>query len=299
MTIKQIKGYTILAVQLEPVEGKPKGATHYLFVKKHITKNQPESKTRSLFVVNLPVGASFNSMKRLLNNIALGAHVESFDACEYYDPDDIINYDLDINLSKLSNPDFGEEELPSSRNAPVGCGIVTFLDKDGMNLALSSIKKMVMSSSSSSKLPTWSLLPEGETGSARYLEKSSEGNVRLDSKELAKSVHIAMQDFEKREHEVQEELNTMRQTVDEDGFTVVVGAHRKTKSGVMGSLKTQDDLEHDDRYIKKMKKKEKKDFYRFQIRERKKQEVNDLLRKFKEDQERVRVMREKRKFNPY
>ena len=49
----------------------------------------------------------------------------------------------------------------------------------------------------------------------------------------------------------------------------------------------------------KMKKKEKQDFYRFQLRERKKEEMNELLRKFKSDQEKVKTMRDKKRFRPY
>ncbi|QPG73191.1 hypothetical protein FOA43_000498 [Brettanomyces nanus] len=293
MAIKQLREYTVLPVLLPGTRNISK-AWHYLFIKKHVTKDEAESKTRSLFIVNIPVGANFNNMKRLMSQVALGANIESFQACEYYDPDNVINYNMDINLSKLSNADFGEENLRDNR-IPVGCGVVTFLDRDGMNLALSSIKKLVMSSKSDCKPPEWELFTDKETGSSRYLGV----NNRLNAGSLSKDVYSSMKAFEKREHEVEEELKQMTETVDEDGFTVVVGPHRKTKSGIMGSLKTLTDLEHDEKYSKKIKKKEKKDFYRFQIRERKKQEVNDLLKKFKDDQERVRIMREKRRFNPY
>ena len=52
------------------------------------------------------------------------------------------------------------------------------------------------------------------------------------------------------------------------------------------------------RVKKKKNNKEKEDFYRFQLRERKKAEMNDLLRKFKQDQERIRTMKEKKRFRP-
>lgn len=266
-----------------------------MFIKKHITKNQSLSDTKSLFVVNVPIGADFNSFKSLMSEIALGANIESFDSKQYYDPDGIINYDLDINLSKLSNPDYGKESKDTY--IPVGCGVITFLDKSAMNLAYTSIKKLSIAIDDESKdLPKWQVLGEKATGNFRY---SSSKNDRLDSKHLSAEVAISMREFEEKEHEVAEELSQMKEQVDEDGFTVVVGPHRKTKSGIMGSLKTLSDLEHDTRYSKKMQKTQKKDFYRFQIRERKKQEVNELLHKFKEDQQRVKEMRQKRRFNPY
>ena len=50
---------------------------------------------------------------------------------------------------------------------------------------------------------------------------------------------------------------------------------------------------------KKKKSKEKKDFYRFQIREQKKQEMNSLLKRFKEDQDKIKDLKEKKRFKPY
>lgn len=116
---------------------------------------------------------------------------------------------------------------------------------------------------------------------------------------MEKRVAKALVDFQNRERNAEEELKNMKNVVDEDGFTLVVGSAKKTKAEILGSIKKKSDLEQDVEFAKKSKSKEKEDFYRFQIRERKKQEMNSLLSKFKEDQERVRVMRQKRKFRPY
>ena len=78
----------------------------------------------------------------------------------------------------------------------------------------------------------------------------------------------------------------------------MVGPQRKTKAGILGKQKLAATVESE-KAKSKMKSKEKQDFYRFQIRQRKKEEMNDLLNKFKMDQEKVRVMREKKRFRPY
>ena len=93
-------------------------------------------------------------------------------------------------------------------------------------------------------------------------------------------------------------MQKQTEIVDEDGFTLVVGSHTKTKAGMLGKQKLLQAKEQE-RSKKKLKRKEKDDFYRFQLREKKKAEMNDLLHKFKQDQERVKVMKERKRFRPY
>ena len=155
---------------------------------------------------------------------------------------------------------------------PRNCGIIRFVDKLAFSLAFSELKKRCSSK-------------EKITG-------------HLDPQELSDSVSQALVQFDEAERESMEQLQQQALLVDEDGFTMVVGSHRKTKAGIMGRQKLASTVEVD-KALAKMKKKEKEDFYRFQLREKKKQEMNDLLSKFKQDQERVRLMREKKRFRPY
>ncbi|GMF46543.1 unnamed protein product [[Candida] boidinii] len=175
---------------------------------------------------------------------------------------------------------------------PLGCGIVTFLDKNGLNLALQSIKKII---SSGKNIPIWPKDLQA-TGTERYIN-----NYRskiMDSETLETESAESVLEFARKEQEAKDEIDSMKTITDEDGFTMVVGSHRKTKTGIMGSLKKTNEIEKE-KALKKMKRKEKQDFYRFQIREKKKQEMNHLLAKFKEDQEKVKEMKEKRRFRPY
>ncbi|KAH3667963.1 hypothetical protein OGAPHI_001717 [Ogataea philodendri] len=282
----QIKGYTVFPVVFEASKHTKK-ALHYMFIKKHVTKSVPEAQSRSLFVVNIPVGSTVKDVRKVFGAVATGAIVESLETNDYFDERNLINYELDIDLTKLTNEEMTNTEEKS--RVPVGCAVVTFVDKPAMNLALSAIRKLM--AASNPKYPVWK--PEYTTGSKRYAASK-----KLDPIQLAQQVEQAMVEFQQREQELKEELNNMQSLVDEDGFTLVVGSHRKTKNGILGSLKRAADLEQDEKLTKKMKKKEKQDFYRFQIREKKKLEMNDLLNKFKEDQERVRQMKEKRQFKP-
>ena len=107
-----------------------------------------------------------------------------------------------------------------------------------------------------------------------------------------------MKDFDNAEQESIENLQNQASLVDEDGFQLVVGSHRKTKAGILGKQNLASTVESE-KAKNKMKKKEKQDFYRFQLRQRKKEEMNELLSKFKSDQEKVRLMKEKKRFRPY
>lgn len=83
-----------------------------------------------------------------------------------------------------------------------------------------------------------------------------------------------------------------RQEPDEDGFVMV------TRGGRNGPARLDVAQEQADRQKKKQKGLE--DFYRFQTREKNKAKAGELVRKFEEDKEKVRMMRERRqKFKVY
>ncbi|OWB55984.1 hypothetical protein B5S28_g1874 [[Candida] boidinii] len=299
--IETIKGFSVLAVKLEnPKPYKTQDPVYnYIYLKKHTTSTVSSSQTRSLFLVNLPIDTTLPQIKKIFQDVAIGAIVESFQSNDYYDSHQIGINELNIDISKLSNEDIGgiEEDNKGDNNnnnskIPLGCGIVTFLDKNGLNLALQSIKKII---SSGKNIPIW---PKDlqEIGTERYMNNYKSKIMDSESLEIESAESVL--EFARKEQEAKDEIDNMKTITDEDGFTMVVGSHRKTKTGIMGSLKKTNEIEKE-KAVKKMKRKEKQDFYRFQIREKKKQEMNHLLAKFKEDQERVKEMKEKRRFRPY
>lgn len=81
-------------------------------------------------------------------------------------------------------------------------------------------------------------------------------------------------------------LTRQRQEPDADGFVTV------TRGGRTNPAKQESALEH----AEKLKEKQKglDDFYRFQSREKRKEKAGELVRKFEEDKERVRKMKERR-----
>lgn len=81
-------------------------------------------------------------------------------------------------------------------------------------------------------------------------------------------------------------LARQRQEVDEDGFVMV------TRGGRNGLARPEVVQEQADK--QKEKRKGLEDFYRFQTREKRKAKAGELMRKFAEDKEKVRRMKERK-----
>lgn len=284
MAVTEIKGFQVLQVRLPESSG-----AHFIYFRKHDAKGAANENIsgRSLFLFNVPVETNLATAKKYFQNVAIGATIEAYFSSLLTDSEE----DVYVDLTKLSSD--LEYEVDAAREIslklPKNCAIVTFVDKAAFQLAFTSLKKL----SADSKSTNW---PMSSLGSA-FLMNKYKARV-LDAGALATSVSAALADFNRAEQESMEDLKRQTEIVDEDGFTLVVGSHRKTKAGIMGKQKLAATVELE-RAQKKMKKKEKEDFYRFQLRERKKEEMNELLTKFKQDQERVRLMKEKKRFRPY
>jgi ribosomal RNA-processing protein 7 len=107
-----------------------------------------------------------------------------------------------------------------------------------------------------------------------------------DKTQLLESVNAFMTAFAAQEASQVRLQTKRRQVPDEDGFITV------TKGGRNGPARQEAAQE----LVEKQRKKHKglEDFYRFQTREKRKAKAGELLRKFEEDKEKIRRMREKR-----
>ena len=108
-----------------------------------------------------------------------------------------------------------------------------------------------------------------------------------DTSELLASVNTYMTAFAEQEAARTRMLARQRQEADEDGFVTV------TRGGRTGPAKQDAAMEAAERQKKKQKGLE--DFYRFQTREKRKARAGELVKKFKEDKEKVQRMKERRK----
>lgn len=262
---------------------------HYIFAKKHDSNNENEQ--NCLFIMNLPLLTNLESIKSITSQICekydTVSHIENL---MYNDEFGLNEVDLSVLTSDLMAE---SQDKIEKRFTPRNTALVKFIDKSSLSNCLNALKKY--STSSKSDLLEWKYnTPSIETFINFYKP--------LDIDYLKEDVHTHLSLFEQREQQAQDDVQSS--IVDEDGFTLVVGKNTKNLNSIRKKILNRNPLlKNDSEGVSKpttaVDKKAKQDFYRFQVRERKKQEINQLLSKFKEDQERIKVMKEKRKFNPY
>ncbi|KAL0586220.1 hypothetical protein ABG067_004068 [Albugo candida] len=94
-----------------------------------------------------------------------------------------------------------------------------------------------------------------------------------------------MAEFDAREAAEIADRKTMQHQIDEDGFQTVVNPKRKIPMDL-------------DRLPKKQKSKELQDFYRFQLREKKRNQLKSLRERFEEDCQQIEKLKCANKFHP-
>lgn len=269
---------------------------HYIYVKKH--QSHEEHEKSSLFVVNLPLLANVDSCKKALNEI-----------CSQYDTvahvEDLLYNDEfglgEVDLSALTSDLLTTGNKIEKRFTPRNTAILKFVDDSSVNNCLNALKRYSMKcvKDQNKSAFEWSYTKPSVSTFLNFYKP-------LDIEYLKDEIHTHMTLFEQREQEAQDDVQSS--LVDEDGFTLVVGKNTKSLNSIRKKILNKNpllkhgDISKDGYEVTKpgvLDKKAKHDFYRFQIRERKKHEINELLGKFKEDQERIKVMKAKKRFNPY
>ena len=108
----------------------------------------------------------------------------------------------------------------------------------------------------------------------------------------AAAADLHMREFIEKKEELQSELEARRGVKDEDGFQLVKRKHTARSSGNSKASNRKG------RTRKKLNGAgtELKDFYRFQMRENKRNKLVELRERFNEDRERVETLRTNKKF---
>ncbi|EDO18968.1 hypothetical protein Kpol_2002p38 [Vanderwaltozyma polyspora DSM 70294] len=262
---------------------------HYTFLKKHESKNEDEQ--NSVFVVNLPILANIESVKKVVNEICTRYDTVSYVEELLYNDEFGLQ---EIDLSKLTSDLMSTGSKEESRFTPRNTLLIKFVDDSSCKNFISALKKYTKEvNEKDDKYIEWEYtIPSVATFTNFYKP--------LDTEYLKEDISNHMELFEVREMQAKEDIQSS--IVDEDGFTLVVGKNTKNLNSIRKKILNKNPLLKHGTKIKgpsMVDKKIKEDFYRFQVRERKKQEINQLLSKFKEDQEKIKEMKMKKKFNPY
>ncbi|GAB7344269.1 hypothetical protein MBLNU457_2144t1 [Dothideomycetes sp. NU457] len=290
-----VNDYTILTLACSSTTSLPKKATHYLYLRQHEPKVSTPTSDREIFAVNTPVDATEFHIRTLFANQLGGARVEA-----------VTFEDGRSKTSKLTPQVAGKKRkrsqsssqatltaLPEEWNRelhPSGTSaIITMVDSASVELALREARK---AAKSRKDLP-WPSSSEAKTaqlGSARY---TAHHDLRYpDAASLLASIDAFMTSFANKEAERSRLLARQRQEPDEDGFVTVV---RGGRAGPARQAEAEEKLARQNE-----KQKGKEDFYRFQMRDKRKERANELLKGFEEDRRRVMEMKKSRnKFRPH
>ncbi|MCJ1266267.1 Ribosomal RNA-processing protein 7 [Lobaria immixta] len=306
----QISGYYIFPLSLPPLSSFPTTATHYLYLANHKPKIPSPTSPRSLFLINVPFDATDTLIKHLLST-QLGLPNGRIENVQFEGQTSGVQDHTKATVTRTNistsrkkrKRSVGEGEVENMEGANLpstwdrelhGIGhtaIVMFVDRPSMEAVIKAVKK----ARKDGIQPVWGEGLEGTLpalGFARYLNHH---NLQYpDKKQLLESVNNYMTAFGAQEAQQARLRARQRQEADEDGFVMV------TRGGRNGPAKSEVAQEQAEKQKKKRKGLE--DFYRFQTREKRKAKAGELVKKFAEDKEKVRRMKEtKRRFkvNPH
>ncbi|TDZ39710.1 Ribosomal RNA-processing protein 7 [Colletotrichum trifolii] len=305
----QSEGFVLLPVQLPPLPSCPITAVHEIRVRRNAPKLPTEIDARSLFVKNVPVDSTEAHFRQLFASLVGPGRFEGIafederKSAVSIDPAQAVKL-AGVGKKRKRAEQEAEERAREEEVARLpdtwtrrlrksgSSAIVLLADEKSVELVLKAIKK----ANKSKKYPVW-----GEGVSDDFSELGSKWISahlqlsRCDKVATQKSVHAFFNVFNRKEKEAQEMAKRLRNEPDEDGFVTVTRGGRAAPANKSEAEEAKQKML--DRAAKK--KSETTDFYRFQLRERRKAEQAALMKRFDEDRKKVDAMKEKRgKFRP-
>lgn len=267
-------------------------ATHYLYMRPNAPKVPSDSTPRELFLVNLPTDTTESHLRHLFASQLGGARVESvaFEGARVGKSISAPVAPVQQGKKRKRGAEAFQEggDLPETWSRNVlrsgSSAVVTFVDQDSAKLALKEVKRAIKSRAEI----TWGegLRDLPDLGSARY---KSHHELRFpDRAVLQQSVDIFMANYSAQEEARAKLRAKLRSEPDEDGFITV------TRGGRQGPGRAEEAKAKEEEFKKREKSRIKEDFYRFQTREKRKEEQMGLVHQFEEDRRRVEEMRKRR-----
>ena len=300
-----ISGYTVFPVDLLPLPSFPQSAKHFLYVQPHEPRIPDADSPRSLFVANVPVTSTETHFRHLFTGQLSAGRVERVefqDAPQQYrikkpiapiqgkpnthkgnsskkrKRETIEDIQVEIDACATLPPIWDRELRTSGTHA-----VVVFVDRASMEAGFKAVKaaakvgkKVVWGDGIGERIPA--------LGRQRY--EIHQEMVYPAKSELLHAVNEYMALFERLEAAREREAMRSAGEPDEDGFVTVT---RGPKNPVVREEEMQ-------ALVEKQKEKSKglEDFYRFQMREKRKERQGDLLKRFEEDKKKVEEMKMRR-----
>ncbi|KAH7326238.1 ribosomal RNA-processing protein 7-domain-containing protein [Stachybotrys elegans] len=300
--------FAILPIRIPPVPSFPIAAIHELRVRRNAPRIPTANDTRSLFLKNVPADSTEAHFRAVFASLVGAGRFESitFDdeakAALAVDPAQAAKVAGFARKRKRADEeeDTGSqgtlpslpESWPRRLHTSSSTAVALFADDKSVQLVLKAIAKLPKTK----KYPEWgqglatSVPALGSSWITSHLQLS-----RVEKPVVQKVIHDFFTAFNQKEKEAVELAKRLRNEPDDDGFVTVTRGGRAAPASRNEAEEARQKML--DRQAKK--KSELKDFYRFQLRERRKAEQAAMLRRFEEDKRKVMQMREKRgKFKP-
>ncbi|KAJ8655345.1 hypothetical protein O0I10_009034 [Lichtheimia ornata] len=270
--LQDFLGFKVLPVLVDD------NCRHYIYMRKHESRNSfHQAADRTLFVVNLPVDATEASLQDLFTPYGTIVYVQ-FPGDPAYEPP--VKPKTKAARMKLKQQQLEKEAADKAKWRHLlhtgASAHIVFQSEEEVDKVLDmpsdDIKRWKTGKSSDQPL-----------GYKRYMMHYKK--IRPDPSLLQQQVDTFMSKFKAEEYQREREEEERRNQMDEDGFTVVTRPKKK--------------LVADTPEIVVKKPREFLDFYRFQVREKKQNELSELRRRFEEDKQKIAKQKEARRFKPY
>ncbi|XP_071107516.1 ribosomal RNA-processing protein 7 homolog A-like [Haliotis cracherodii] len=262
-----VQGFTVV-----PLKFSEDKTAHCLYLKEHSVRENDSShpRNRTLFVLNVPPYCNEDCVKQL------------FTPCGK-----IVQVYLHDKPTSAAPPSGGSRYFPVGLTTP-GFKVAYIVFKNA--LAVKHACKL------SYETPLVLNTPEktvSSTGLHKWCRQYAAR--RVDVKELQAEIEDYMAKFDTKQEEETQRLKDQEGVADEEGWVTVTRVGKNK-----GTPRTEARKKHlTKRETKRRKEKELLNFYAFQFKETKKDQIATLRKKFEEDKQKISVMKAARKFKPY
>ncbi|KAJ1752774.1 hypothetical protein LPJ78_002396 [Coemansia sp. RSA 989] len=304
--LDELAGYKVLPVRFDS-----EGALHYLYFRQHSSTKEDilMPSDRTIFMTNLPADTTERDIRRLFQGVAriarvvfhgvVGQDIVKKNAANAKMMTELAKAMSDSvpKPTKKSNDSQAEDLAPVPRTQLLESGASAHI----VLLEVGELANVL--SIKAGAITMWpqrdpeSANPADYRGLSRYLYEYRAS--RPPAELLKTEVDSYMEKFEAAQYERDRMLSQQQNVPDEDGFITVVrrGRHTKNTDGSVSVTAAS----ADDARAAGSKKKEVLfgNMYRFQMRERKNNQLLELRKKFEQDKEKIARMRQARQFRPY
>lgn len=298
-----LEEFTTLHISIPSLPSFPISTTHHVYLRRN-AKVLTKDDTRSLFLVNVPVDSTEAHWRGLFASLVGAGKFEAivFERDTKVSPPAIEPAQAARLASHHKKRKREDEEAQTQKEEAIarlppvwtrplhrsgGSAVVLLADDRSVDTVLKAVKKL----QKTKKFPVWGegvgdkALPLGSTWLKAHNKLSYPGQAAMQA-----MVDAYFTVYNRKEAEAEQLARDLRNEPDADGFVTV------TRGGRSAPARREEAEEAKRKMLERQQKRADAapNFYRWQLREKKKAEQAAFLQQFEEDKSKVQAMREKR-----